>query len=81
MKIQSFQFRWLWFLGAFAIGVLYVYISHPSPTIIYKYPTPYNSGKVIYADATGNCYKFKVKALDACPTETEDTKIVPQPIV
>jgi subtilisin family serine protease len=77
--MATFQFRLGWFLIAFAAGVLYVYISHPRPTIVYKYPTPYNSGKVVYADAAGNCYKFKVKTLESCPEA--DDKVVPQPIV
>ncbi len=78
--MQRFEFRLGWFIIAFAVGVLYVYITHPSPTVVYKYPTPYNSSKTIYTDAAGNCYKFNVKTLEKCPDPTEK-EVVPQPII
>jgi len=73
---KVFRIRWLWFLGAFATGILYVYLVRPMPRIVYKYPTPYNSGKIIYSDHAGNCYKFKMDVIK-CPKDS----VEPQPIV
>lgn len=75
---MEYQFRWGWFLFAFAIGVLYVYLVKPQPIIVYKYPTPYNAGKVTYSDHAGNCYKFKVDSI-TCPKDREHVES--QPIV
>jgi len=75
---MEYQFRWGWFLVAFAIGVFYVYLVKPKPLIVYKYPTPYNAGKVIYSDNVGSCYKFKVENV-SCPKD--QTHVEAQPIV
>ena len=47
------------FLISLAIGVLFVYLTHDEPTIIYVYPTPENSNKILYKDQVDNCYKSK----------------------
>lgn len=78
MFIPGYRFRFGWFLFAFAVGILYIYLVKPSPPIFYKYPTPYNVGKIIYEDDTGGCYKFKLEKLE-CPKDKES--IEPQPIV
>jgi hypothetical protein len=72
-----FRIHWAWFIGAAAVGILYIYTVRPKPLIVFKYPTPYNSGKVIYADHVGNCYKFQMEHVKCPPgSQTE-----PQPIV
>lgn len=73
-----YRFRWEWFIASFAIGILYVYLVQPTPIIVYKYPTPYNAGKVTYADHAGNCYKFKVDTIE-CPKDKKHVEA--QPIV
>lgn len=75
---MNYQFRWGWFLVSFAVGVLYVYLVKPQPFIVYKYPTPYNAGKVTYSDNVGNCYKFKVETVE-CPKDRSHVEA--QPIV
>ena len=47
------------FLISILIGLLYVYLLTPSPTIIYVYPTPDNVDKIIYKDKADNCFSFK----------------------
>lgn len=49
------------FLISFGIGMLLVYIFQSEPIIVYKYPTPYNAGKIMYKDDAGTCYKYKVE--------------------
>ena len=34
------------FLISMAVGLLFVYLSNPEPTIIYVYPTPDNAGQI-----------------------------------
>ena len=36
------------FIVSFCLGIFYVYISSPTPNIVMKFPSPYNTGKVIY---------------------------------
>ena len=38
----------IYFIISFAIGIFLTYILTGKPTVIIKYPTPYNSGKLIY---------------------------------
>jgi hypothetical protein len=46
------------FLTSLALGLLYVYLFNPDPTIIYVYPTPDNVGQVEYIDKADNCFQF-----------------------
>ena len=41
------------------IGFFLVYITSPKPTVIVKYPTVKNAGKILYEDNNGVCYKYK----------------------
>lgn len=55
------------FIVSFTIGVLLTYLFKPAPTVIVKYPTPYNAGKITYKDDAGTCYRYraiKVKCND-----------------
>jgi hypothetical protein len=54
------------FLISLAIGLLFVYITNDEPKIIYIYPTPDNSDKVLFKDKADNCYKFKANEI-SCP--------------
>lgn len=64
------------FLGAFAIGILFVYLMAPSPSIIVKFPTPFNAGKVTYQDTVDTCYQYSVEKI-TCPA----SGALPQPII
>jgi hypothetical protein len=75
--MPEFRVHWTWFIIAFASGVLYLYAVRPTPLKVYKYPTPYNAGKVVYSDHAGNCYKFNMETLKC----SKDQATEPQPIV
>jgi len=66
----------LYFLIAFAIGMLIVYISTPVPEIIFKYPTPANVGKVVYQDDSENCYQYLAKEVK-CPDNKKEINVIP----
>lgn len=65
LKINS-----ILFLLALGIGMFFVYISHPEPTIIIKHPTPENAGKIIYQDDAESCYKYKALEVE-CPSDPD----------
>jgi hypothetical protein len=52
----------IYFFSALLIGIIISVLWTPEPTIIYKYPTPYN--KIVFKDKTDLCYQY-------VPTETE----------
>ena len=47
------------FLSSLAIGLFLNYILSPEQKVIYVYPTPENSNKILYKDQVDNCYKSK----------------------
>ena len=53
MKITLF-----YFLVSLFIGIMILYIIHPEPKIIIKYPTIDNVEKNIYKDDKGTCYQY-----------------------
>lgn len=72
-KINPFYF----FL-AFAVGLLFCYISTPKPEVVLKFPSPYNAGKVTYTDKANSCYKYKAEKVE-CPANK--AMIKDQPIL
>jgi hypothetical protein len=64
------------FLGAFTIGILFVYLLAPAPTLIVKFPTPFNAGKVTYEDKANTCYQYTSDKVE-CPA----SGVLPQPII
>jgi hypothetical protein len=64
------------FLISLAIGLLFVYLSNPDPTIIYVYPTPDNVNKITYKDKASNCFKFSAKEVQ-CPENKNSIKTIP----
>ena len=64
------------FLISLAVGLLFVYLSNPDPTIIYVYPTPDNVNKINYKDKAGNCFKFSANEV-TCPKNKSDIKTIP----
>jgi hypothetical protein len=61
MEEKKFKFNFIVFFLAFAIGMFFVYISTPKQKVIIKYPTPYNSNKIIYKNENDICYKYDVE--------------------
>lgn len=68
----------IYFLLAFALGLVICYVLEPRKNIILKFPSPVNAGKVTYVDKQGQCYKYNVEKLDACPATTN---VKPQPVM
>lgn len=66
-----------WFIAAFAVGILYVYLKKPEAKIVLKFPTPYNAGKITYKDKSDTCYRYKAEKT-SCPLDK--SKVVPQPL-
>ena len=62
----SKYFSFPYFIVSLAVGLLFVYLSVPSPTIIYVYPTPDNVNDIEYKDKSGSCFKFDAQEV-SCP--------------
>jgi len=66
------------FFIAFSIGMFFIYIVTPPPEIIFKFPTPWNSGKIVYkADDNNTCFVYRAKKT-SCPIDSD--MLLPQPI-
>ena len=68
--------RPLYFFISFAIGLLLVYVFHPAPTVVVKFPSPYNAGKITYEDKHDSCYKYTANKV-ACPSDSKEIKSQP----
>lgn len=44
------------FIGAMAVGLLFVYLGTPHRKVVISQPTPSNAGKVVYEDEHDNCF-------------------------
>jgi hypothetical protein len=64
------------FLISLSIGLLFVYLSSPLPTIIYVYPTPDNVNDIEYVDMANNCFQFESTEV-SCPTNMNNIKDIP----
>jgi len=56
------------FIVSLTIGLFFVYMFNPNPTVIYVYPTPDNIDKLQFKDYADNCYQFTSKEVK-CPTD------------
>ena len=65
------------FFLAFAAGLLICYLYQPPPTVVVKFPSPYNAGQIIYRDNSDQCYKYTADKV-SCPLDKNIIK--PQPI-
>jgi hypothetical protein len=51
------------------IGIIGILVIKPSKTVVLKYPTPDNCGKVTYKDKNGICYKYTSKKVECDKNE------------
>lgn len=65
------------FLTSLALGLLYVYLFNPDPTIIYVYPTPDNVGQVEYKDKADNCFQFTAIQTNCSANKKAAIKTIP----
>ena len=70
--IQLFPFL----LGLF-IGIFLVYVLKPTATVVYKYPSMDNAGKIIYQDRNDICFKYHADTVDCNKNES---RITPFPL-
>jgi hypothetical protein len=64
------------FLVSLSIGLLFAYLSAPTPTIIHVYPTPDNASSIEYVDKANNCFKFDATEVK-CPSNKDLIKNIP----
>ena len=64
------------FILFLAFGLFLVYISAPSPDVIYIYPTPDNINKLQYQDKGGTCHSFSAKEIE-CPKDKKKIENYP----
>ena len=64
------------FLVSLSIGLLFTYLSTPTPTIIHVYPTPDNASYIEYIDKANNCFKFDANEVK-CPSDKSLIKSIP----
>ena len=62
----------IYFFIALIVGIIFSVLYTPEPTIIIKYPTPYNN--ITYKDDAGICYKYKPN-VTTCSKESVKVKI------
>jgi hypothetical protein len=53
------------------IGIIAFLFVKPNQNIIYKYPTPQNSGKIVYKDKNDVCYVYKAQQVDCDKNESK----------
>lgn len=57
------------FFAAFALGLVYCYISVPAPEVVYKFPNPANAGKITYHSPDGGqCFRYRADKVE-CPRD------------
>ena len=64
------------FLVSLSIGLLFAYLSTPTPTVIHVYPTPDNVNTLEYIDKANNCFRFEAKEVN-CPSDKSSIKDIP----
>lgn len=74
--MKAFRLNWPIFLISFAVGILYIYMMHPPPKIVLKFPSPYNAGKVIYKDKADECFVFDAEKVQ-CPKNASQVRKQP----
>ena len=53
------------------IGVIALIFVNPEKNVVYKYPNPESSDKIIYKDKNGICYTYSSKRVDCDKTENK----------
>jgi hypothetical protein len=64
---MKFKFKPVYFFVALTIGLIACYVMAPTPTVVVKFPSPFNSGKIVYRDTSENCFEFKAQKVKCTP--------------
>jgi hypothetical protein len=75
----------VWFVAAFAVGMLVCYLQEPRRKVVMRFPTPHDSQSIVYragGDAEHDprhesCYRIRSTKV-ACPTD--GANVLPQPL-
>ena len=54
-----FKISLFYFVFSMFIGILILYLIHPSPQIVNNYPTVDSLSNIIYSDGGGRCYSYE----------------------
>lgn len=58
------------FIIGIIAGIIAIFFIKPEKSVIFKYPTPENSGKTIYKDKNGVCYKYSSNEVNCDSNES-----------
>jgi len=61
------------FFIALVVGLFLTYATTPMPDILYKFPVPDTSDKLVYKDTADNCFHLSMKPMKC----TGDEKNIP----
>ena len=59
------------------LGIAGIFFLKPEATIVYKYPTPENAGKLTYKNKNGVCYQYSGKEVSC---DANDAKLKTYPL-
>ena len=66
------KIRPLWFFLAFGVGLCVCYMFTPPPTVVVRFPSPNNAGKLVYhSDADESCYAYNAEKVKCMPDSKE----------
>jgi len=60
-----FKISLFYFIMSLFIGIMILYVIHPSPEIVNNYPQIDSLSKIIYKDDIGKCYSY-IKEKKSC---------------
>jgi hypothetical protein len=61
---------------SFCIGIGFVYFTTPPPTVVNKFPSPFNVDDTIYKNSEDKCYRYKSEKVNC----SKHDNVVDQPI-
>jgi len=62
--------RVLPFILGIVVGIIGILFIKPEKTVIHKYPTPENAGKLTYKDKNDICYKYSSSLVECDKNES-----------
>lgn len=66
-----------YFVAAFAVGMLYVYLWTPTPRVVVRFPSPHDVQPHVYKTETGSCFMYEAEKVP-CPADA--SRVRPQPV-
>lgn len=70
------HFRLLPFIVGIVVGIIAIMFVKPEKTVVYKYPNPEGTEKIVYKDKNGICYRYKATKVD-CDKNQDKLKEFP----